>query len=440
MKVTIAEYKPEWVKQFNDEKALIKKALGSLPVRIEHIGSTSIPGLGAKDIVDILLGVHNETDLNSLIPLLKSIGYEYRNDFENVMPYRRYFTKPGYFHIHSVALSSEFWKRHIAFRDYLRTHADTRDEYYKVKKELSNKEWDDGNDYAYAKTGFIQSIEKKAKEYLSQKIEIAEAEALTEIYYKMPEETAMQNEIQFKKDEHFLAIKSIKIPVILVNRIIGLGLNKEINPADLESFLDFYSNHPHPVNISLSAYAKPNDLKEKLIENGIPVKDHWNKFYRTCEPVPEAETSLIVKEIDREYANSFADLVVSVFKNPPELKPCLASLVERNNWHHYLAFDNDKPAAAGSVYIYGDTAWFGIAVTLPEYRRRGAQSAIIAKRINKAHELGCQWISVETAPHSLEKPNSSFKNLLRYGFNFMYERPNFLYISDSYNYKSPASA
>lgn len=426
MKVHISDYSSGWVNDFNREKDLIKHVLDNFPARIEHIGSTSVPGLGAKSIVDILLGVFNESELNSLIPLMQSAGYEYINNFEHIMPYRRFFKKAGRFHIHSVSLTSEFWKRHIAFRDYLRTHENIRDEYYNLKKELAEKEWNETNDYAIAKTEFIKGTETKAKEYISQKIEIAEAEALTDIYYKMPQETIEQNEIQFIKDRHFLAIKSGKIPVILVNRIIGLGLHKELNEYDLIQLFDFYNNHPYPVNISLSNYAKPVNLKQSLIDYGIPIKDHWNKFYRNCEPVPEAETSLRVEEIGKDFAEDFAEVVVNVFKNPPELKPCLISLVGRHHWHHYLAFDNNKPAAAGSVFIYGDTAWLGIAVTLPEYRKRGAQSAIIAKRINKAHQHGCKWISVETSPHSAEKPNSSYMNLLKYDFNFMYERPNFM--------------
>ncbi|RPI15533.1 MAG: hypothetical protein EHM58_14000 [Ignavibacteriae bacterium] len=426
MKVKLVEYNPDWVKLFNEEKAIIKKALTSLNTRIEHIGSTSVPALGAKPIVDILLGVRSESDLNALIPLMTGIGYEYRNNFEHVMPYRRYFTKPGNFHVHSVVVTGEFWKRHITFRDYLRTHDETRDEYFKVKKNLSDKEWDDSNDYAYAKTEFIQGIEKKAKEYISGKIEITEAEALTDIYYNMPADIAKQNDIEFLYANKVLAMKSGKIPAIIVNRIIGLGINNEVTPDDLHNLFNFYKNHPNPVNISLAPYTKPENLKEILIKKGFPNRENWNKFYRNCEPVPEAETSLKVAEINEDYADDFAEIVVKVFNNPPELKYNASKLVGRKNWHHYLAFENSKPVAAGSVYINGDTAWFGMATTLPECRNKGAQSAIIAKRINKAHELGCKWISVETAPHSSTEPNPSYLNLLKYGFNFLYERPNFM--------------
>ena len=95
-----------------------------------------------------------------------------------------------------------------------------------------------------------------------------------------------------------------------------------------------------------------------------------------------------------------------------------------------MAFDKGKPVAAGSMFIYEDTAWFGMATTLPEYRGKKAQSAIIAERINKAHDLGCKWISVESAEHSDEKPNPSYLNMLKYGFNFMYQRPNLVHEPD----------
>jgi GNAT superfamily N-acetyltransferase len=233
-------------------------------------------------------------------------------------------------------------------------------------------------------------------------------------------------DVKFLRGENYLAMSSGKIPAVILNRVIGLGIYSEISPGELEKISGFYNNHPYPYNISLSPYAKPESLKNTLTENNFSTKNSWNKFYRTCERVHEPETSLRVEEIDSRHADDFADVVINVFKNPPELKPNVSLLVGRKNWHHYLAFQNDLPAAAGSMYIHGDTAWFGMATTYPEYRGKGAQSAIIAKRINKAHELGCKWISVETDVHSDEKPNPSYLNMLKYGFNLIYKRPNYV--------------
>ena len=169
MKVKLSKYDPNWINLFQEEKKQISNKLGDKIVTVEHIGSTSVPGLGAKPIIDILLGVKNISDADEFIPKMTELGYEYRNNFEHVMPYRRYFTKPGFYHVHTVEVTSSFWKRHLLFRDYLRAHVEVRDAYYKLKKELAEREWDDTNDYALAKTGFIKRIEKEAEVYYNRK-------------------------------------------------------------------------------------------------------------------------------------------------------------------------------------------------------------------------------------------------------------------------------
>ncbi len=168
MKVEIAEYNPAWPALYEQEKNLILKSCGNKVHSIEHIGSTSVPGLGAKPVIDILLGVKVIEDADEIIPKMRSLGYIYRSDFENVMPYRRYFNKDGKYHVHTVEITSEFWKRHLLFRDYLRTHDKVRDDYYNLKIGLAAHEWNAGNDYAYAKTEFIRGIEKAATEYFSK--------------------------------------------------------------------------------------------------------------------------------------------------------------------------------------------------------------------------------------------------------------------------------
>lgn len=170
MKVILEKYDPAWPALFEKEKKLILEACGGRIHSVEHIGSTSVPGLGAKPIIDILLGVTKLQDIIDSIPALEELGYKYKSDFEHTMPYRRYFSKPDAYHIHSVEITSEFWKRHMNFRNYLRTHDDVRDDYFRLKASLAEKEWDDRNDYAFAKTEFIQGIEKKALEFYEKVI------------------------------------------------------------------------------------------------------------------------------------------------------------------------------------------------------------------------------------------------------------------------------
>ena len=166
--ITIADYNPEWPGIYEKERVFISGILFDLDYRIEHIGSTSIEGLCAKPVIDILLGLEDfDRDNEQLLKLMTGAGYNYINTFEHIMPYRRYFNKKGEgvitgYHVHSVQTGAWFWNRHVAFRNYLRENDDVRDEYCRVKKELAKKVWDEKNDYAWAKTDFIVSVQEKA--------------------------------------------------------------------------------------------------------------------------------------------------------------------------------------------------------------------------------------------------------------------------------------
>lgn len=190
MKFYIADYNPNWIDKFNAEQQSIAKALKEYNPSIDHIGSTSVPGLGAKDIIDILVGLISDDDLDKIIEPMINAGYTYYKLYEDEMPYRRYFVnltpltgleipkrvdlqeeRPSLHdfgrltHIHCIAKDSYHWIRHIAFRDYLRSHSHARDEYYELKKEISKKHYRDMLDYNDAKDSWVKETERKAVEW-----------------------------------------------------------------------------------------------------------------------------------------------------------------------------------------------------------------------------------------------------------------------------------
>jgi GrpB-like predicted nucleotidyltransferase (UPF0157 family) len=170
MKVIIEEYNPNWKLEFLNEKKFLLEVFAGIDCKVEHIGSTSVAGLGAKPVIDILIGLNDFSCANEQVHKLIQIGYHYINRYEDVMPYRRFFIKESNdirtHHIHMVEFNSEFWIRHLAFREYLINHPEEKIKYYELKKELSLIDWKDGNEYANAKSGFIKEMEKKAmKEY-----------------------------------------------------------------------------------------------------------------------------------------------------------------------------------------------------------------------------------------------------------------------------------
>ncbi len=165
MKIIIEKYNPTWKIIFEVEQQLLEKRLNDSKIQVEHIGSTSVEGLGAKPVIDIMIGVPNFEIVNNYIPLIQSIGYKYIDEYEDVMPYRRFFIKESKgkrsHHIHMVEVNTEFWNRHLFFKNYLRSHSETKETYYQLKKDLCKQEWNHSGEYAEAKTDFIRNIEKK---------------------------------------------------------------------------------------------------------------------------------------------------------------------------------------------------------------------------------------------------------------------------------------
>lgn len=166
MKVELAPFNQDWKKQFELEKELIISGIQTSEIFIEHIGSTSIEGLSAKPIIDILIGIPDFSKANDLIAPIETCNYTYISAFEDTIPYRRYFTKVSdnkrSHQIHMVEFNSPFWIRHLAFRNYLRDNSEERNAYNLLKSELAEKDWENINDYAQAKTEFIRAVEYKA--------------------------------------------------------------------------------------------------------------------------------------------------------------------------------------------------------------------------------------------------------------------------------------
>lgn len=163
--VEIAEYDPAWPAAYERERALIAAALGDLVVALEHVGSTAVPGLGAKPIIDITVGIHRLADGEHCIRSLEALGYEYRGDGE--IPGRCYFRKLSRgertHHLNIVEHEGDFWARHILFRDYLRQHPREAKRYYELKVRLAERFGDDRIGYTDAKTEFVESILARAR-------------------------------------------------------------------------------------------------------------------------------------------------------------------------------------------------------------------------------------------------------------------------------------
>ncbi len=161
--VELHPYTPEWARLFEEEKALLQAAVGEQMLDIQHIGSTSIPGLVAKPIIDIGIAVKSFEEARVCIHPIEQLGYWYRGEYG--IPRRHYFEKgsPRTHHIHAFGIRSRRWKDHLLFRDYLIDHPELAGEYAVLKEELALRHPADRDAYVESKGPFIERVLQLAR-------------------------------------------------------------------------------------------------------------------------------------------------------------------------------------------------------------------------------------------------------------------------------------
>lgn len=158
--ISVVDYDPAWPEMFEQERANLKSMLGSLVFTIEHMGSTAVPGLASKPIIDLLVGVYSLADARSrCIEPFQASGYAYIPEYESWLPDELFFRKggpgPWTHHVHVMESSNPRWDAFLTFRDYLRGHPDAASAYGKLKKSLAAEFKDDIAGYRNAKDDFI---------------------------------------------------------------------------------------------------------------------------------------------------------------------------------------------------------------------------------------------------------------------------------------------
>jgi GrpB-like predicted nucleotidyltransferase (UPF0157 family) len=156
--IVLVEYDPQWPGRFQHHAAVIAKALGEAALRLEHIGSTAVPGLAAKPIIDMLLVVGNSADESSYLPKMESAGYVLRVREPHFHEHRMFRTPARDVHVHIVSEGSSEIDRWLMFRDRLRASASGRRLYEQTKRRLAARDWPDMNAYADAKSSIVEAI------------------------------------------------------------------------------------------------------------------------------------------------------------------------------------------------------------------------------------------------------------------------------------------
>ena len=161
--VKVVPYQKEWAEEFEKERSRILSVRGDSVVAVEHIGSTSVPGLAAKPIIDIGVGIKRLKDADKLIKPLSKIGYKFYKEFQK----QRLFVAKGTddsrtHYLHIMRHGGSKWKNDQIFRDYLRSHPKEVERYAKLKKRLAKKYPNDRQAYSDGKREFIDTLVEKA--------------------------------------------------------------------------------------------------------------------------------------------------------------------------------------------------------------------------------------------------------------------------------------
>jgi GrpB-like predicted nucleotidyltransferase (UPF0157 family) len=161
--VYLAEYDPTWPEVFARHEERIAAALGERALGIEHVGSTSVPGLAAKPIVDILLVVADSADEDTYLPAMEADGYVLRVREPEWNEHRMFKDRERTAQVHVLSAGNPEIERYLLFRDRLRTNRSDRERYERTKRELAKKEWKYVQNYADAKSGVVEAIIGRAR-------------------------------------------------------------------------------------------------------------------------------------------------------------------------------------------------------------------------------------------------------------------------------------
>ncbi|NEV01766.1 GrpB family protein [Bradyrhizobium uaiense] len=166
--IVVSDYDPNWPILFSQERTRIEQALGAFALAVEHIGSTAVPGLPSKPIIDLLVGVPSlEEARQRCIKPLEAFGYIYMPQYASWIPDELFFRKgppgPWTHHLHVMEPSHPRWDARLVFRDYLRAHPDVARAYADIKRALATSSKDNIEAYRTGKDVFVAETTAKAR-------------------------------------------------------------------------------------------------------------------------------------------------------------------------------------------------------------------------------------------------------------------------------------
>lgn len=202
----------------------------------------------------------------------------------------------------------------------------------------------------------------------------------------------------------------------MLNRVVGLGLERPAAEEDLDTAIAAVPAGTR-YYVALPPGARPQQLPGWLRARGLEPGWGWMRFRRSTElPPPPARSTLRLVPVESAAdATAFAHIQCIGYGLPEACEQVIAGAPDAG-WECWLACDGDEPAGAAALFVSEGAGYLGLAATLPGHRGKGAQSLLLAHRITRARELGCDVLLTETGERRDELPSNSYRNILRAGF------------------------
>ena len=206
------------------------------------------------------------------------------------------------------------------------------------------------------------------------------------------------------------------------NRTLGLGTSQAVTDGVLDQLQALgRAAGLGQVMVGVVPGAQ-GGLRERLLERGATPVRAWLQLWREAAAMEHAPSGLDIRALQDDETETFIDVVMRGFGMPPDLRPLGTAVIGQPDWRHYLAWDGPEPVASASLFLSGGYGWLGNAATLPQWRRRGAQLALIARRVTDAALAGAHTVFTQVAEELPEQPNPSEHNMRRAEFQTAYRR------------------
>ena len=201
----------------------------------------------------------------------------------------------------------------------------------------------------------------------------------------------------------------------MLNRVVGLGADRPATESEVDAALAAIGPGV-TYYVAVAPGARPAELPAWLWARGLSPAWGWMVFRRGVEDAPPAHTTLRVAEVVTSDERAAFARVVRVSYGLPEAVEATIANAPEGGWQCWLALEGDEPAGAAALFAADGAAYLGLAGTLPEHRDKGAQAALLAARIRRAAQLGCDVVVTETGERRDDRPSNSYRNILRAGF------------------------